>query len=565
MIPRILLAREVPLTNGPVFGGRSPIVTQTMTARPTQDTEAVYAEICHLAEAGAELVRVTVQSAKIAESLESLRDRLDAAGIRVPLAADIHYSPEAALRAADFVEKVRINPGNFADSRAPRNQACSGKEYAAELARIAERFTPLIDKCKRLGRVMRIGSNHGSLSKRVLSRHGDTPLGMVEAALEYVRLAEAMDYRELVISMKASHVGVMVEAYRLLAMKQLRRSEAGEGDIYPVHLGVTEAGEGEDARLKSYIGMGSLLDMGIGDTVRVSLTEDAVHELPATRALAERYSDRRRLAEPWDADTLALHLTAQYCDPDTGALPRDDALAALDPEARAMHFSVTLVPVHWQPALQELLELPWRPLGPDHVRTENLPRAGSVTVHHGTAARLGEPKLETGARERTYLELAVNAGVPLLEGRARRILVEASNGEEALRGVELAYSLLQTTRLRMSRADFISCPSCGRTHFDLQETTRRVRERFGHLEGVKIGIMGCVVNGPGEMADADFGYVGAAPGRVDLYVGRECVERGLPEAQAVDRLQVLLQRRGIWIEPEAAGDVPLLDPERFLD
>ncbi len=550
MIPRILLAREVPLPGSDrVFGGRHPIVVQTMTVAATENTEAAYAEIHQLAEAGAELVRVTVQSVKIAESLEPLRARLDAAGVKVPLAADIHFSPEAALRAADFVEKLRINPGNFADKRAAGGEPCSDEEYAAELGRIAELFEPLARKCMRLGRVMRIGSNHGSLSPRILSHYGDTPTGMVEAALEYVRMAEALDYGELVISMKASHVGVMVEAYRLLALRQLRRAEAGEGEIYPVHLGVTEAGEGEDGRLKSFIGMGSLLEMGIGDTVRVSLTEDAVQELPAARMLAERYSDRRGQAEPWDASILALHLEAQSCDPETGALPRDEALTALDPEARAMHFSVTLVPVHWKPGLQELLDLPWRPRAPDHVRTEDLPSAGAVTVHHGSSARLNEPRLEAGARERTYMELAVNAGVPLLEGRARRLLVEASNPEEALRGVDLAYALLQATRLRMSRADFISCPSCGRTHFDLQETTRLIRERFGHLEGAKIAVMGCIVNGPGEMADADFGYVGAAPGRVDLYVGSEKVETGIPEGQAVDRLQALMEQYGVWETP----------------
>ena len=324
MIPRILLAREVPLPGSEhVFGGRHPIVVQTMTVAATEDTDRVYGEICNLAEAGAELVRLTVQSAKIAGSLEPLRAKLEAAGVAVPLAADIHFSPDAALRAADFVEKIRINPGNFADSREPRSEPYSDEEYAAELERIAERFTPLVVKCKRLGRIMRIGSNHGSLAGRVLSRYGDTPVGMVEAALEYARIAEAADYRDLVISMKASHVGVMVEAYRLLALRQLRRAEAGEGDVYPVHLGVTEAGEGEDGRLKSYIGMGSLLEMGIGDTVRVSLTEDAANELPAARVLSDRYSDRRGLAEPWDADTFALHLEAQDCDPDTCVINDD--------------------------------------------------------------------------------------------------------------------------------------------------------------------------------------------------------------------------------------------------
>ena len=555
MTPKLLLAREVSLTGpaGPlIFGGRAPIVTQTMTVAATERTDAVYAEISELAAAGAELVRVTVQSPRIAESLPPLRTKLDAAGIKVPLVADIHFSPEAALRAADFVEKVRINPGNYADSRKPRSAPYTDAEYAAELARIAERFLPLVDACRRQRRVMRIGSNHGSLSQRILSRYGDTPLGMVEGALEYVRLAEGAGYRELVISMKASHVGVMVDAYRLLALAMLRRAEAGEGEVYPVHLGVTEAGEGEDARLKSYIGMGALLELGIGDTVRVSLTENAIHELPATRALAGRYSDRRAQADPWTAADLAAEYAERESDPATGALPRDETLAGLDPEARALHFPVTLVPQHWQPSIQELLDLKWKPLPPDHVRIDELGRLGLVIVPRGISARLAEQRLEVEVRERTLLELAIGAGVPLLEGRARRVAVEASTAEEALRGVELGYALLQTTRLRMSRADFISCPSCGRTHFDLQAATRRIRERFGHLEGVKIAIMGCVVNGPGEMADADFGYVGAAPGRVDLYLGRECLERGIPEAQAVDRLQSLLALHGVWREP--AGD-----------
>jgi (E)-4-hydroxy-3-methylbut-2-enyl-diphosphate synthase len=550
MKTQLLLAREVSL-GSLILGGRHPIVRQTMAVAATTDTEAVYAELCRLAEAGAELLRVTVQGPRVAESLEPLRRKLEGAGVTVPLVADIHFSPEAALRAADFVEKVRINPGNFADKAKGRSEPYDDAEYAAELERVGERFAPLVEKCKQLGRVMRIGSNHGSLAERVLSRYGDTPQGMVEAAMEYVRVAEALDYRELVLSMKASHVGVMVEAYRLLALTMLRRAEAGEGEVYPVHLGVTEAGEGEDARLKSFIGMGSLLELGIGDTVRVSLTEDSLRELPATQALAERYSDRRRQAEPWTAADLALRLEFLGSDPETGALPRADEVAGLGPEALAARHPVTLVPVHWQPAIQDLAALPWRPWPPDHIDTEAAQQDECAVLPRGAAARLALPKLETDARERTYLELAVGVGVPLLEGRARRIAVPASSAEEALKGTELAYAILQTTRLRMSRADFISCPSCGRTHFDLQETTRRIRERFGHLEGVKIAVMGCIVNGPGEMADADFGYVGSAPGKVDLYRGRERLERGIPSERAVDRLQELLAQHDLWREPPA--------------
>ena len=548
MVPRLLLAREVSIGDL-TFGGRGPIVPQTMTVAATEKTDAVYREISELVDAGAVLIRVTVPGTKAAESLEPLRARMSAAGIGVPLVADIHFSPEAAMRAADFVEKVRVNPGNFAESSADRWGEHTEADLARALARVEEKFAPLVEKCKRLGRVMRIGSNHGSLSPRIMAMHGDSPKGMVESALEYARIAEALDYHEIVLSMKASHVGVCVNAYRLLALELLRRSEAEGLPVYPLHLGVTEAGEGEDARLKSYIGMGSLLQMGIGDTVRVSLTEDAIEELPATAALVERFSQANRLAEPWTASSLADHFERSGSDPISGALPAARESSGNPGDAYPEPYSVTLVPSHWMPEFQELLELSWTPMAPDHIHIEGHEQVNTVIVARGSTVRLAEPRLEPDARERTYLELALNAGVPLLEGRADRVAVMASSGDEAVRGVELGYALLQTTRLRMSRADFISCPSCGRTNFDLQETTRRIRDRFGHLPGVKIAVMGCIVNGPGEMADADFGYVGAAPGKVDLYVKRERRERNIPSELAVDRLQSLLTEYGVWREP----------------
>ncbi|MCP3860370.1 MAG: flavodoxin-dependent (E)-4-hydroxy-3-methylbut-2-enyl-diphosphate synthase, partial [Phycisphaeraceae bacterium] len=277
---------------------------------PTEDTEAVYRQISMLASEGVDLIRLTVQSEKIAETLEPLRKLLDDAGIKVPLAADIHFSPDAAFRAADFVEKIRINPGNFADRGVEPRASIDDEQYASDLNRVREKFTPLVEKCKRLDRVMRIGANHGSLSGRILARYGDTSEGMVESALEYVRIAEELNYTDLILSMKASHVIVNIESNRLLALRLLRRSESEGHPIYPIHLGVTEAGSDESGRIKSYIGMGGLLEMGIGDTVRVSLTEDPLDELPATRALSERYSDHRRSADPWDARTFATHLSA---------------------------------------------------------------------------------------------------------------------------------------------------------------------------------------------------------------------------------------------------------------
>jgi len=517
------------------------LIPQSMIVAETSDTEAALREIADLAAAGAGLVRLTVQSRRVAESLEPLRRRMEEGGLRVPLVADIHFSPEAAMIAADFVEKVRINPGNFADRKRFESPDYSEEEYAGELARIEDVFSPLVEKCRRLGRAMRIGANHGSLSDRVLARHGDTPRGMVESAFEYIRIAEKFDYHDIAISMKASNVRVMIDAYRLLALEMLRRGEAEGLPVYPIHLGVTEAGDGEDARLKSYIGMASLLEFGIGDTLRVSLTEDPVRELPACLALVDRYGPGREKAEAWTAVELSAAFAEAGSDAETGALP--PAPAAGDPSAP---HRVTLVPVGgWTPDLADLLELPWGAHAPDRILTEP-EEEGLLRFRPDLDALRSE---DVAVRERAVLDLAVSAGLPLLEGRAQALAMEAASDEEALEGCRLAFALLQTTRLRMSRADFIACPSCGRTHFDLQTTTRRIRERFAHLPGVKIAVMGCIVNGPGEMADADFGYVGAAPGKVDLYEGRTRRERGLPSEEAVDRLQALIEDRGLWREP----------------
>ncbi|MCP4550031.1 MAG: (E)-4-hydroxy-3-methylbut-2-enyl-diphosphate synthase [bacterium] len=547
MKQRMLLTKEVAIGDL-VFGGRQSIVRQTMTSIATDETEAVYRQIMMLASEGVELIRLTVQSPRIAETLEPLCNLLERGGIKIPLAADIHFSPDAALRAADFVEKIRINPGNFADRGHGDSPAMNDDEYLADLERVRLKFAPLVEKCRKLGRVMRIGVNHGSLSGRILNRYGDTTEGMVESALEYVRIAEELEYSDLILSMKASNVVINVEANRLLALRMLRRSESEGHSIYPIHLGVTEAGQDESGRIKSYVGMGALLEMGIGDTVRVSLTEDPLDELPATRALAERYSDHRRIADPWTAATMAMHFEAGECDPATGELPKGKTPVCVGTEAQATHFPVTLVPMHWSPAIQDLLSLPWRPLAPDHIRTDGLEQPGVVAIPRGATVRLSEPKLEAGAKERTYLEIAISVGVPLLERRAHHTCVVATSGAEAVLGTELAYSILQATRLRMTQADFISCPSCGRTNFDLEEVTRRIKERFIHLRGVKIAIMGCIVNGPGEMADADFGFVGSGKDKIDLYVGHDCVQRGIPSEDAVEQLRSLMEAHGVWAE-----------------
>jgi (E)-4-hydroxy-3-methylbut-2-enyl-diphosphate synthase len=521
MHPRILLSREVDLGTLKI-GGRQPLSCQSMITAQTEDSEAAYREISELEEAGADLVRLTVPGLKAAASLESLRERMARAGICTPLVADIHFSPEAAILAADFVEKVRINPGNFSDRKRFEESEFTDEHYQRELERVAGLFTPLVEKCQRLGRVLRIGANHGSLSDRVMTRFGDTPRGMVESALEYARIAESLDFHDLVFSMKASSVRTAINAGRLLALEQLRRSEEEGLPVYPFHLGVTEAGEGEDARMKSFLGIGGLLRWGIGDTLRVSLTEEAVREIPVARELAAHFEEARTDAAPWTLQELVEALQGEK-------LPAARALE--DPGHR---HPVILSPVHWKPGVEDLRSTDWDESAPDHISTEE--RGGCSEVD-----------------KEDVLALCLGPGLDLLEGRSGGLRVLADSAESARERCRLAFSLLQNTRLRMNRADFITCPGCGRTHFELQEVSRKLRDRFAHRKGLKIGVMGCLVNGPGEMADADYGYVGAAPGRVDLYRGQECVEKNIPESEAVEKLEELINSREQTSDPRDTG------------
>ncbi len=635
------------------IGGANPIRVQSMTTTDTLDTAGTVAQAEALARAGCEIVRITAPGKREAENLGAIRAGLRERGVDVPLVADIHFTPGAALVAAEHVEKVRINPGNYADKKRFEVREYSDAQYAEEVARVDERFRPLVRRCKELGRAMRIGTNHGSLSDRIMNRHGDTPRGMVESALEFLTVCEDEGYRDVVFSMKASNAQVAIQAYRLLAAALVERShEAG----YPFHVGVTEAGDGEDGRVKSAIGIGALLEDGIGDTIRVSLTEDPVKEVPVARALAARYDTRAADAVPEDpgaafvADPFAHARRATRAVASAGG----DAPVRVEADLGPAPPDAATAAVRVGEALAQLGDLACEGLGVDAEDAEQLAAAtalGDALRKRGVdvplavrvpaslsadaagacdrlvvriadaadAARLRDAgaagpiewsfhaegqdllalvdeALDGGARpdfvsvcaprpvhavrllvarlaargladvpvvlrhradaladpERALLAAATDLGAPLCDGIGDVVVLGGFGGPA--RDVALAYRVLQGARLRTSWTEFISCPSCGRTLFDLEETTARIKDRTAHLPGVKIAVMGCIVNGPGEMADADFGYVGSGKGTVSLYVGQDCVVRNVPEAAAPDRLVDLIREHGAWVDPEPAPE-----------
>jgi (E)-4-hydroxy-3-methylbut-2-enyl-diphosphate synthase len=560
-------------------GGANPIRVQSMITCDTMDTEASIAQTTELAAVGCEIVRITAPTVKDAANLEHIVRGLRERGCEVPIVADIHFKPEAAMEAARWVEKVRINPGNYADSKKFKILEYTDEQYAAELERIRERFSPLVKLCKELGRAMRIGTNHGSLSDRILNRYGDTPLGMVESALEFARIARDLDYHAFVFSMKSSNPKVMIAAYRLLVA---RLADEGEDWNYPIHLGVTEAGEGEDARIKSAIGIGSLLRDGIGDTIRVSLTEDSIHEIPVARALVEMGGQAHCLPndDTWQAERLPYN-PFEYSKRPTATIERDgirlggeetirvvvrqenfdkvahkiDRLGDYKPEIVYEKARVQEVDPRDDVAMSALNENP----EPQLVTVRDDMDLPVITAFRLLAARLAPQhpillKDEDGGiteEEReflpTLLNAATNIGSLLCDGIGDAVLVQ---GEEAPgQALRLSYNILQAAGSRIFKTDYVACPSCGRTLFNLQTTTARIKEGTSHLKGVKIAIMGCIVNGPGEMADADFGYVGGAPGKVNLYVGKTAVKFNIPEAEAVERLQDLIREHGKWVEP----------------
>jgi (E)-4-hydroxy-3-methylbut-2-enyl-diphosphate synthase len=561
-------------------GGGNPIRVQSMITCDTMDTKASIAQTIELAEVGCEIVRITAPTVKDSANLQHIVHGLRERGCDVPIVADIHFKPEAAMEAAKWVEKVRINPGNYADSKKFRIVEYTDEQYAAELERIRERFTPLVKLCKELGRAMRIGTNHGSLSDRIMNRYGDTPLGMVESALEFARIARDLDYHAFVFSMKSSNPKVMINAYRLLVA---RLREEGEDWNYPIHLGVTEAGEGEDARIKSAIGIGSLLYDGIGDTIRVSLTEDSIHEIPVARALVELVGKTPNAQRPTPNAKLSFD-PFSYSRRPTETIERDgfrlggeelmrvvvrqtsfdkvahklDRLGDYQPEIVYETAGVVELDPRNDAAMERLNEsakaefVTVRDDVPLSVIAAFRLLASRLAPRHPILLKdeLGRMKDEGRDFLPTLLAAATNIGSLLCDGIGDAILIQ---GEEAPgQALRLSYNILQAAGSRIFKTDYVACPSCGRTLFNLQTTTARIKAATLHLKGVKIAIMGCIVNGPGEMADADFGYVGGAPGKVNLYVGKTAVKFNIPEAEAVDRLQDLIREHGKWVEPAGA-------------
>lgn len=616
------------------FGADNPIRLQSMTTTDTMDTAASVEQAKRMIEAGCELVRFTAPSKREAENLKNIRAELDAKGLTAPLVADIHFTPNAAEVAAHHIEKIRVNPGNYADKKKFEEIEYTDESYQAELVRIREKFTPLVLLCKELDRAMRIGTNHGSLSDRITSRYGDTPEGMVNSALEFMEICEDNEFYNLVISMKSSNPQVMVQAYRILAAKMIKR-----GRVYPLHLGVTEAGEGEDGRIKSAVGIGTLLEDGLGDTIRVSLTEAPENEIPVARKLAERYEKRADHAsitplkgelpyDPFSYSRRKSHAVRNVGDHNVPVIISD--LSHFDDLKPAQFFAAGYVykPQDDKWHLKEQcvdyiytgnkipeFELPgtlgiicdaasWETknqvfpifdlsafLSADHYSEEinfvkvNADQLDAIEAiqkskladkavivlstqnDHGVAEmrrffiemavhNCGIPVILSRSYqdlddESFQLQSATDLGAPLIDGFGDGIAIHTENCANPQMVTATSFGILQATRTRISKTEYISCPSCGRTLFDLQETTAKIRSKTNHLKGLKIGIMGCIVNGPGEMADADYGYVGVGKGKINLYKEREVVKKNIPEEDALDELVELIKSYGDWIEAKA--------------
>ncbi len=609
------------------LGSEYPIRIQSMTTVDTMDTAGSVAQCIRMIESGCELVRITAPSVKEAQNLENIKRELRAAGYNTPLVADIHFTPNAAELAARIVEKVRINPGNYADKKRFEIIDYTDASYAAELDRIRERFTPLVRICKEYGTAMRIGTNHGSLSDRILSRYGDTPAGMVESALEFLKICEDENYYNIVISMKSSNPQVMVHAYRLL----VKRLEEEKLRPYPLHLGVTEAGEGEDGRIKSSMGIGTLLEDGLGDTVRVSLTEDPEFEAPVAEKLVSRYPSTKIYSIPAKEDALhpfhyERRIKKEVFNFGGHQVPRVIADFSLKSnveieDLKAIgHFYLPL-PDKWKMndlgadyiytgsnpisfmlpnGLKEIQDYPtwlnaedkvnklplmsiedyfngtqkhaelnfialelkdWSEEKANLISTmENVNfvlEAKGATAYQAYRAILSQWATHPVILRKDYsgleleeiqLHASTDLGGIFLEGFGEGIMISGHEDTKALNS--LAFGILQASRTRISKTEYISCPSCGRTLFDLQETTAMIRKRTDHLKGIKIGIMGCIVNGPGEMADADYGYVGIGKDKISLYRGQQVVKRSVPSKDAVDELIQLIKEDGNWLEPE---------------
>ena len=565
-----------PGKGGVIIGGKHPIVIQSMLTCHTSDTEACVQQTLELAKVGCQLVRLTTPTIKDAENLQHIVTKLRAQNCDIPLVADIHFTPNAAYEAAKWVEKIRINPGNFADGKRPDMQDCSDDEYQAALDKIEQKFAPLLNICKKLNRAIRIGSNHGSLSDRIMARYGDTPMGMVESALEYARIARKYDFHNIVFSMKASSPKVTIEAYRLLAT---RLEEEGSDWNYPFHLGVTEAGLGTDGRIKSAIGIGTLLGDGLGDTLRVSLSEDSVYEIPVCRDLLDsvsevfpdRSSDPVKSIEPsWDPYSFSRRASSE-----TNLTGSNISCGALQPirvfasSEQIKQVDTTLL--SQKKALFEA-EYPSKQIievSPFGELPSNIPADALVTITDGSqtpvvsAFRWLCSKMKSegfvnpillkdtftpqSASKQPLLKSSAILGSLLCDGIGDAVLVRRA--PDATSSILTAWNILQAAGARSFKTEYISCPSCGRTLFNIQKVIAEISKRTSHLNSVKIGIMGCIVNGPGEMADADFGYVGGAPGKITLYVGKQPVKKNIPTEEAVDTLIELIKEHGRWVDP----------------
>lgn len=537
---------------GVPLGGDNPVRVQSMTSTSTMDTEGSVAQIKRIVDAGGEYVRLTAQGVREAENLGEISARLRADGVTTPLVADIHFNPRAAFAAASRVEKVRINPGNFVDpGRVFKKIEYTDEEYAAELQRIETALVPFLDLCREHSTAIRIGVNHGSLSDRIMSRYGDTPAGMVESAMEFLRVCRKHDFNDVVISIKASNVAVMVETVR----RMVKAMDAENMD-FPLHLGVTEAGDGEDGRIKSAVGIGSLLMDGIGDTIRVSLSEEPECEIPVARAIlahidevADAEGGFEHYGYPAEVDACAPTRRKSAWN---GTVTQVVGLDEL-PKTESTALTINIEDDDWNDAL-------------DRIAAEK--NALVVIVGHDADRALRAKSFINAMSQRGFenpvivsfsydtddadaltIAASIDFGYLLLSGIVDGIAINSPDHFDREFLNRLSLNILQAARLRMSKTEYISCPGCGRTLYDLQSTLRDIKAATSHLKGLKIGVMGCIVNGPGEMADADYGYVGAGVGRVSLYKGKECIEKNIPATEAIPRLIALIKAGGDWVEP----------------
>ena len=614
------------------FGGENPIRVQSMTTTDTMDTESSVEQAIRMIDAGCELVRYTAPSKKEAENLKLIRAALDERGYHTPIVADIHFTPNAAEVAAQHIEKIRVNPGNYADKKKFEDIEYTDESYSSELVRIREKFTPLVLLCKANNRAIRIGTNHGSLSDRITSRYGDTPMGMVQSALEFIEICEDNGFYNLVVSMKSSNPLVMVQAYRILMFKMMER-----GNVYPLHLGVTEAGEGEDGRIKSAVGIGTLLEDGLGDTIRVSLTEEPEFEIPVAKKLADRYLNRdtHQIIPPYAFDlpynpfeynkrktnsvlniggknhpvvvsdlshidvlkpahlfgvgyaynvaddkwnikeqavdyiftrhipkfdlpgTLNIICPFEIWDNKHQVYPIFDSIksfASTDKKSDVLNFiKVDTQEIDLITQFKTILSQPDVVLVLTSVNLHRMAdqrRFFIELMHHQIDVPVIIQKSYDSLEDETFqLYASTDFGALFIDGMGDGLWMVTQNCSTLQLNTSTAFGILQATRTRISKTDYISCPSCGRTLFDLQSTTAKIRNRTNHLKGLKIGIMGCIVNGPGEMADADYGYVGVGKGKINLYKEKTVVKRNIAEDEAVNELVELIKAYGDWVEP----------------